>query len=84
MTHVCSSVGDTQLSYSHTWGQLRVTNRHVCGLWEEAGAPGETPRGHGDNMQTPHRKPLGFRAQDLLCEATLSRSINEDSNDSGP
>ena len=31
---------------------------HVFGLWEEAGAPGENPRKHGENMQTPHRKAL--------------------------
>jgi len=29
---------------------------HVFGRWEEAGVPGENPRIHGENMQTPHRK----------------------------
>ena len=29
---------------------------HVFGRWEEAGEPGENPRIHGENMQTPHRK----------------------------
>ena len=33
---------------------------HVFGRWEEAGIPGENPRIHGENMQTPHRKaPAG-------------------------
>jgi len=30
------------------------------GRWEEAGVPGENPRIHGENMQTPHREaPAG-------------------------
>ena len=32
---------------------------HVFGWWEEAGVPGENPRIHGENMQTPHRKAPG-------------------------
>ena len=32
---------------------------HVFGQWEEAGVPGENPRIHGENMQTPHRKAPG-------------------------
>uniref|UniRef100_A0A3Q3JVX1 G-protein coupled receptors family 1 profile domain-containing protein n=1 Tax=Monopterus albus TaxID=43700 RepID=A0A3Q3JVX1_MONAL len=44
------------------WAIFRDTNQpklHVFGLWEEAGVPGENPRKHGENMQTPHRKVLG-------------------------
>jgi len=33
---------------------------HVFGRWEEAGVPGENPRIHGENMQTPHRNPAVF------------------------
>ena len=33
---------------------------HVFGRWEEAGVPGENPRIHGENMQTPHRKVVSF------------------------
>ena len=29
------------------------------GQWEEVGVPRETPRIHGENMQTPHRKAPG-------------------------
>jgi len=29
------------------------------GQWEEAEVPGENPRIHGENMQTPHRKAPG-------------------------
>ena len=47
---------------------------HVFGLWEEAGVPGENPRLHGENMQTPHRKiPRPSRDSNLepsCCEAT--------------
>uniref|UniRef100_A0A3P9D9W8 Ig-like domain-containing protein n=1 Tax=Maylandia zebra TaxID=106582 RepID=A0A3P9D9W8_9CICH len=39
-----------QLTYPH--------KLHVFGRWEEAGVPGENPRKHGENMQTPHRKTL--------------------------
>ncbi|KAK0149377.1 hypothetical protein N1851_009898 [Merluccius polli] len=28
----------------------------VRALWSQAGVPGENPRRHGENMQTPHRK----------------------------
>lgn len=31
---------------------------HICGMWEESRGPREYPRrrGHGENMQTPHRR----------------------------
>ncbi len=35
-------------------------NLHVFGLWEEARVPGENPRRHEENMQTPQRRvPVG-------------------------
>jgi len=40
---------------------------HVFGWWEEAGVPGQNPRIHGENIQTPHRKAqLGFKPGTLL------------------
>ena len=48
----------------HTTGNLeRPLNLltpvlHVFGLWEEAAVPGENPRRHRENMQTPHRNVL--------------------------
>ncbi|XP_061652577.1 claudin-10 isoform X2 [Phyllopteryx taeniolatus] len=33
---------------------------HVFGMWEETGVPGENPRRHGENMQTPHRRGRGL------------------------
>ena len=47
------------------WVRGRQTTMHLespinpqpSGLWEEAGVPGENPRGHKENMQTPHREP---------------------------
>ena len=45
---------------------------HVFGQWEEAGVPGENPRIHGENMQTPHRKNQpGVEPRTLYCEATV-------------
>ncbi|MED6263534.1 hypothetical protein CHARACLAT_005505 [Characodon lateralis] len=50
---------------AHTHSHLRAileTNLpkcHIFGLWEEAGVPGENPRMHGENMQTPCRKSPG-------------------------
>ncbi|MEQ2306669.1 hypothetical protein AMECASPLE_010603 [Ameca splendens] len=43
--------------------QLSSNTSHVFGLWEEAGVPGENPRMHGENMQTP-------------CKNTPSRELN--------
>ncbi len=44
-------------AHIHTYRRFAVTfNLHVFGLWEEAGEPGENPRGHGENTETPHRK----------------------------
>lgn len=33
---------------------------HVLGLWEEVAVPGENPRTHSENMQTPHTKAFQF------------------------
>nr|XP_046270632.1 E3 ubiquitin-protein ligase TRIM35 [Scatophagus argus] len=44
------------------------------GLWEEAGAPGENPRRHRENMQTPHRRAqTGIRSWNLLAMRLLCR-----------
>ncbi|MEQ2305948.1 hypothetical protein AMECASPLE_003194 [Ameca splendens] len=51
-------------------GNFRETNLpkcHIFGLWEEAGGPGENPRMHGENMQTPCRKSPGRNSQVLLA-----------------
>uniref|UniRef100_A0A8C8E087 FYVE, RhoGEF and PH domain-containing protein 3 n=1 Tax=Oryzias sinensis TaxID=183150 RepID=A0A8C8E087_9TELE len=40
--------------------------KHVCGLGGEAGVPGENPRIHRENMQTPYRKVPCSEAQKLL------------------
>ncbi|XP_066518003.1 SLAM family member 5-like isoform X5 [Hoplias malabaricus] len=44
-------------SHTHTYRHFRVANPPatcVFGLWEETGAPGGNPRGHGENTLTPH------------------------------
>ena len=46
---------------------------HVFGRWEEAGVPGENPRLHGENMQTPHRKaPAGDPLKEKKVLHTLA------------
>ena len=43
---------------TNTYGQFRLINwpdKHVFGSGEETGLPGENPRMHRENMQTPHR-----------------------------
>ncbi|XP_061638699.1 protein-tyrosine kinase 6b isoform X2 [Phyllopteryx taeniolatus] len=57
---------------SHTYGQFRVFNQpttHVFGMWEETGVPGEKPRRHGENMQTPHSRGWGLNPGPQNCEA---------------
>jgi len=44
---------------------------HVFGRWEEAGVPGENPRLHGENMQTPHRKNQPGVEPGTLCCVTF-------------
>lgn len=40
--------------------------KHLFGLLEEAGAPGENPHIHGDNVQTPYSKvSAGIRTRDF-------------------
>ncbi|MEQ2229053.1 hypothetical protein ILYODFUR_015018 [Ilyodon furcidens] len=60
-------------THSHTYGQFRETNGQVFGLWEEARVPGENPRMHGENMQTPCRKTCGQELNPGLscCKATV-------------
>lgn len=43
---------------------------YAFGLWEEAGEPGENPRRHWENMQTPHKKfqSLELTQQTSCCE----------------
>lgn len=43
----------------HTYGQFRITSSTVdiTHEWGKAEAPGENPHEHGNNMQTPHRRP---------------------------
>jgi len=45
---------------------------HVFGRWEEAREPGENPRMHVENMQTPHREnQSGIEPGTHCCEETL-------------
>ena len=52
------SQGDKRDKQPHSFReQFRDTNLpniHIFGQWEEAGVPGENPRPHKENMQTPH------------------------------
>ncbi|MEQ2224617.1 hypothetical protein ILYODFUR_009275 [Ilyodon furcidens] len=45
----------------------------MFGLWEETGLPGQNPRMHGENMQTPCRKTLGQESNPgpSCCKATV-------------
>ena len=52
-----------------------IPTLHVFGLWEEAGEPGENPRTHGENMQTPCRKalvPTGARTRVFSLQERIS------------
>jgi len=69
------------LTFTPTVNSIGVSNEpnpilHVSGLWEEAREPRENPRIHGENMQTPNRKPLvGLNRDSNLepscCEAKV-------------
>ncbi|XP_061646763.1 centrosomal protein of 55 kDa-like isoform X6 [Phyllopteryx taeniolatus] len=59
----------------------------VFGLWEESGVPGENPRRHGENMQTPHRRgrdvnpgPQNCEGDVLVHRAAFSSSIQSNSH----
>ncbi|MEQ2187533.1 hypothetical protein GOODEAATRI_005703 [Goodea atripinnis] len=54
-------------------GETNSPNRHVFRLWEEARVPGENPRMHGENMQTPSRKIPGWESKpgSSCCKATV-------------
>ena len=41
---------------------------HVFGQWEETRVPGENPRTHGENIQTPS---LNLNLEPSCCEATV-------------
>ena len=55
-------------SRSHSHLSQQSTCLHVFGLWEEAGEPGENPRKHGENMQTPQK---GLGATPLVAKRSL-------------
>ncbi|XP_055362906.1 Fc receptor-like protein 5 [Betta splendens] len=56
-------------SHTHTYGQWREANQPNARLWTVGGEPGENPRKHGENVQTPHRKapePPGIEPRTFL------------------
>jgi len=59
-----SSIFSTRLIRRSGRGGAKTypSGHEAVGRWEEAGVPGENPRIHGENIQTPHRKaPCGDR-----------------------
>ena len=52
-----------------------VNLTYACfGRWVEAGVPGENPRIHGENVQTPHRHRLDTKATPSLWSFKTSNS----------
>ncbi|XP_067892959.1 polypyrimidine tract-binding protein 2 isoform X5 [Heterodontus francisci] len=44
-------------------------------LWEETGAPGENPRGHRENLQTPHMEYPELNPGPWSCEAAVLATV---------
>ncbi|MED6271958.1 hypothetical protein CHARACLAT_025442 [Characodon lateralis] len=70
-SHSQGNTQDKQL-FTHK-GNFKETNKpngHVYGLLEEAGLPGENPRMHGENIQTPCSKDpwLGVEPNPFLLQ----------------
>ena len=55
---------------------INSPNKHVFGLWEEAGVTGENPRMHRENMQTPHRK-AGAKIRTIIISIIANRKKAE-------
>ncbi|XP_061646468.1 uncharacterized protein LOC133485982 [Phyllopteryx taeniolatus] len=54
---------------------------HLCK--RETGVPGENPRRHGENMQTPHRRGRGLNPAPQNCEADPLTSRPEANSSTG-
>lgn len=52
-----STEADTINTYGH-FTIISLQNRHVFGLWEKAGLPGENLHGHGENIRTERPEDL--------------------------
>lgn len=52
-------------THTHRLEQCRHTSSlhmHISGMWEDTWGPGENPRRHGENIQTPHGQWLWWES----------------------